>query len=395
MTHKKTGCNPLELQEYRWDVFIAHDADSFRPLGLTYELFNRINPRDFPDKMQHGVRIMVDSNFSIADQESGQLTATSVFEPSTDPDALDNLSVWSGSGTRVDEREYLYYTGIAKSDLAEAENPSDPRSLGVVPQRMFGAVSSDGGKQWKRLPKAPLVDLDSPDNLWYERSAQDNAVAGIVSVNSACRDPFVYRATEANNLFADDASEIAKGKYYMLFTARVNSENEPTGITNLHYRGCVGVAWAYSPEGPFILQEPILNLGIFSYMELPYLVMKNDRVYLFFSVQDHCIDGRASTDVHFAKSIGIEPDKRRLYGYVFEPNFSKWVPMNDRGGLIDSPQGVYGIRVFQQPDAPNKYGARGFFLPSNCERTDGFVDFSLTPLLRVEWNDDGTIRITL
>ena len=382
------------LTEYRWDVFIAHDVTTYVPLQHTFQLFNCIPRAEFPNALQFGVKILVDNAFRLGAPSYEQLTPVAHFLPSTESDVYDNLSVWSGCGTHVEGKDLLFYTAVSRQELAAAADPSDSRSLGMIPQRMFVAASEDGGLHWERCQSDPLIDLNSGENIWYERSSVDNAIEGQAQANSACRDPFVFQATVERNLFNDDATELESGKYYMLFTGRVNSKYAVDG-SDIHFRGCIGVASANRAEGPYHLRAPILNLGVFGDMELPHLVNKDGKTYMFFSVQDKCIDGTNSTDGDFAKNLGLAPDVRCSYGYVFDALTSSWIPMNDRGGHIESPAGIYGIRIYQDPDRPAQYGARGFFLPLGHPREDGYKEFTMTPNLVVDWGEDDHIRISL
>ena len=383
------------LEDYRWDIFITHDPRNFAARCPTFELFNKIDPANFPDKLQYGVKVLVDNHYEISEPSADQLSATSVFQPADAPDSLDNLSIWSGCGITHQDDLLLYYTGVSAQELACTEAPEEPKSLGMIPQRMFGAISNDRGRSWQRLPNNPLVDLANQSNNWYERDSRDNVTNGQVCVNSACRDPFVFQATEQYNIFDDDSQTIAAGRFYMLFTARVNADQAPMHQQDIHYRGCIGVAYSDSPLGPFHLQEPILNLGLFGDMELPHLITKGGEIYLIFCVQDKCIDGQTSTDSKFAAQIGIDANQRHSYGFRYNPTTQNWQPMNDRGGLIESPAGLYGIRIFNDPKQAGQFGARGFVLPNQAPQESPLQEFTLSPLLKVDWPEDARVKITL
>ena len=393
----------MSLKDYRWDVFLSHNPQTLVPEGLSFELCNQIRPEDLPDKMQYGVKVIVDQQFDIADAQADKLSVQSEFLASQNDQDLDNLSIWSGCGIRENHSDYLYYTGVSRQELADMDSPENPSSLGMIPQRIFVAISTDEGQNWQRGDNNPLIDLNDASNLWYERSAQDNQVHGQVSANSACRDPFVYKATTVLNLFSDDAETLEHGKYYLLFTARVNQDFAPAD-TDIHFRGCIGVASADNPQGPFKLQAPILNLGLFGDMELPHLVMNRGELFLFFCVQDRCIDGSISTDPEFLKRLGVPPYARCSYGYRFDSVDHQWRPMNARGGWVESPQGLYGIRFFEDPanahsSGAEAYGARGFVIPvddvNEEDREDGLAEFTLSPLMQIDWPSNNLVRAWL
>lgn len=158
--------------------------------------------------------------------------------PSTEGEAWDDYTTWTGSIINHARTWYMFYTGTNR-----AENGKIQR---------IGLVTSDDLIHWKRHSGGALIEADQQWyemfnlNLWHELT---------------WRDPWVFEWD---------------GKFHAYITARSNT-GEKSG------RGVIGyavstdlISWEVRP--------PVTEPGEFGFMEVPQLVQIEGRWYLFFSV---------------------------------------------------------------------------------------------------------------
>lgn len=370
------GYSPIDKTPI-WDSWVC-----YRPVQKDYLLYSLNNSSvDKNSFMHEQVRVRAAQTKNFKDIKDLGI----VLKPSERFEDKDNLSIWTGS-TIYDKdngKYYFYYTGRDSKDYQRvgAKEISEKPFTGMIPQRVFIA-SSDDGINWKADHK-PVIDLDLPENEWYENEswiAGDSCIKGSeanffgMPVGYACRDPFVVK---------DD------GKYIAFFAANDNKKRSKELNFDPHYRACVGVAVADSPEGPFKLKPPVLTNGKYNQMEVPMHIKKGDKHYLFFSNGWDCLDKKPAYNPEWAAKIGVEPKSYRLNCYVSDNGIlGDYKPLKGTG-IVKIPPNIYDVQFVEDKDNPGQYNAIGWFV-KNREREDGRVEqaFSLAPLMKVNWDDD-------
>ncbi|MEQ8173310.1 MAG: family 43 glycosylhydrolase, partial [Candidatus Eremiobacterota bacterium] len=153
----------------------------------------------------------------------------------------DDGPIWTGNVYKKNDGTYLFFY--------TARNHRDGQF------QRIGLARSENGVTWERSDK-PLV---VPDGTWYETME-------ISPVYRAWRDPFVIK---------DEKS----GKYLMYITAKTKYGHDI-------YKGCIALAVADEIEGPYEVKQPVLAPGLYAQMEVPQIIEKEGKVYIFFSCQE-------------------------------------------------------------------------------------------------------------
>jgi beta-fructofuranosidase len=185
-------------------------------------------------------------NTSIGHAVSQDLKSWSVLPdalyPSNKEGAFDDYTTWTGSIIRTNDQWFMFYTGGSKQES------------GLV-QRIGYATSKDL-VNWTKNPGNPVIEADP---TWYELLDRD------IWHDQAWRDPWIFQHPET-------------GKFHAFITARVNHGAADS-------RGVIGHAFSDDLDKWEVL-PPLTEPGKFGHMEVPQLVLINQRYYLFFSVQD-------------------------------------------------------------------------------------------------------------
>ncbi len=249
--------------------------------------------------------------------------------------AWDDGPIWTGNVYRNDKGEYLFfYTG---------RNHRDGQ------MQRIGLAKSKDGVNWERSDK-PLLE---PDGRYYE-TTEDSPIY------KAWRDPCVVR---------DEQS----GKYLMYFTAKTKDGDEK-------YKGCIGVAVADKLEGPYESMPPVLAPGKFAQMEVPQIIQRNDKVYLFFG----SMEKDYSPD--WAKETGGA--QSGLHCYVGDSLTGPFEPLNGDGIVTGSKDNLYTVKLADDPRRPGEFVAYGWYM----EDKGGQKAMTLAQPMRVDWKGDD-IRI--
>ncbi len=246
----------------------------------------------------------------------------------------DDLSVWSGNAYRENGKYYLFYTGRNRRDGWPPEKT----------QRIGLATSTDG-LRWRKTGK-PLLE---PDGRWYETPGSEYGETSPVC--RAWRDPVVVKEN---------------GKYYMFFTAKTR-DGDP------RYRGCIGLAVANRMEGPWEVRPPVLAPGRYAEMEVPQLIHRNNRWYLFFSTLK---EGYSPTWAEqFSPTTG-------LHCYVADRLTGPYRALNG-SGIVETPDNLYTIKLVDKPDHPGDYLAYGWYRADHGNEKA----FTLSPMMPVTWEN--------
>lgn len=247
----------------------------------------------------------------------------------------DDGPVWTGNVYKNDKGEYLFfYTG---------RNHRDGQ------MQRIGLAKSKDGVQWDRSDK-PLLE---PDGRYYE-TTEDSPIY------KAWRDPCVVK---------DEQS----GKYLMYFTAKTKEGDEK-------YKGCIGVAVADNLEGPYESLPPVLAPGKFAQMEVPQIIQRNDKVYLFFG----SMEKDYSPD--WAKETGGA--QSGLHCYVGDSLTGPFEPLNGDGIVTGSKDNLYTVKLVDDPQRPGEFVAYGWYM----EDKGGQKGMTLAQPMRVDWKGND-IRI--
>ena len=245
--------------------------------------------------------------------------------------AWDDGPIWTGNIYKNEKGEYLFfYTGRNKRD-------------GEL-QRLGMAKSKDG-INWDRAEK-PLLE---PDGRYYE-TTEDSPIF------KAWRDPCVVK---------DEQS----GKYLMYFTAKTKDGDEK-------YKGCIGVAQSDNLEGPYESLPPVLAPGKFAQMEVPQVIQKNGKVYMFFSSMEK------DYNPEWSKEVG--GPQNGLHCYVGDSLKGPFKPLNGDGIVTGSKDNLYTVKLIDDPDRPGEFVAYGWYM----EDKGGQKGLTLAQPMRVDWNGD-------
>jgi beta-fructofuranosidase len=217
-----------------WDFWLAHDTD--------HHVFYLQAPRSLGrSELRH-------HNASIGHAVSSDLTNWAVLPDALQPGpagSWDDLATWTGSVISHDDRWYMLYTGINRSE-------------GGLIQRI-GLAISDDLTTWSKHPDNPVIEVDP---RWYERLDLTRWC------DQSWRDPW---------LFIDPAD----GTPGCLITAR-SRDADPDGAGVIaRARSHDFVHWDILP--------PVTPAGEFAQVECPQLVLADGRSLIIFSCleEDH------------------------------------------------------------------------------------------------------------
>ena len=264
-----------------WDFWFAHD-----PQGSVHVFYLQA-PRDIGDPDLRHWNVSV--GHAVSDDLVRWRLRPDALEPSTLP-AWDDMSTWTGSIIRHDERWHLFYTGT--SDVEQ----------GLV-QRIGMAVSEDLDN-WERCA-APVIEADSQ---WYER-------LGSAWPDEAWRDPWVFRGED--------------GLFHLLITARSN-----TG--EVFERGCIG----HAQSADLLAWEvtgPITTPGEFGQLEVPQVLEIDGTWFLLF-----CCDAKHQSPARRRRGVGS--------GTFYVPGPSALGPFDINGALplqVDRRASRYAGRIVE------------------------------------------------
>lgn len=226
-----------------WDFWLAPRLDAGEP----FHCYFLQAPRSLPDpEMRHDqARIGHATSFNLIDWDYHGLIL-----PLGEPGEWDDWTQWTGSVTRHEGTNYLFYTGRSKSEPVNVQR--------------IGLAVSDDLFHWRKAAQNPVVEAVSP---WYEAPAADG------SNRSDCRDPWIVRYD---------------GRWLMYFTA--SAEGQPSD----RY-GVVGLATSddllHWTPGP-----PVAAPGLFGEIEVPQVFSLGNRWAMLFCTAKHAnIDGQQAT----------------------------------------------------------------------------------------------------
>lgn len=217
-------------EKWVWDFWLAQD-------GPDYHVFYLQAPRSLGDAdLRHW-------NVSIGHAVSRNLRDWRVLPDALHPsssegDAFDNYTAWTGSVIQHEGVWYLFYTGGRRSEK------------GLV--QRIGLATSVDLFHWEKHPANPLI-LAHP--RWYELLDLD------LWHDQAWRDPWVFQHP-------------ARGDFHAFITARVNYGPADGRGVIAHARSEDLVRWDVLP--------PVTEPGDFGHLEVPQLVGLGGRYYLLF-----------------------------------------------------------------------------------------------------------------
>ena len=313
---------------YLWDSWVLRDDSVTPPL---YRLFHLDAPQTPDPEARHDqarVRQAVSTDLR---------TWTDVGEAlgPGDKGRWDDQAIWTGNVYRAADGGYrFFYTGRNQRD-------------GQL-QRIGLAKSSDG-VHFSRSEHALL----EPDGRWYETTETS-------PVYKAWRDPTV-------------GTDSATGEHVMLFTARTREGDS-------RYNGCIGAARASHLDGPYTATAPVLAPGRYAQMEVPQVIERNGKVYLFFSCW--------ASDYAPAWAEATGGGQSGLHAWVGDSLTGPFSPVNGDGVVTRTDDNLYTVKLVDDPSRPGEYTALGWYVNDR----PGEKALTLSPPIPVTWEGD---RITL
>lgn len=249
----------------------------------------------------------------------------------------DDLAIWTGNVYKKNDKNFVFfYTG-------RNEREGDFQRIGL-------AHSSDGIK-WSRKG-APLIE---PDSRWYETTER-------APVCRAWRDPAIFYDEET-------------GIYHLVFTARTKT-GDPK------YRGCIGHAVSTEIDGEYEIKLPLLAPGRYAEMEVPDLIRKNGKFYLFFGVFE------PDYEPGWAEEVGTM--QRGLHCYVSDEIEGEYEPLKGHGIIAGTDTNLYSLKILPDPEEEGGYVAVGWHM-ENCGHQKAYT---LSAPMKVKWEGDN-IRIDI
>lgn len=314
-----------------WDFWFAVDGDDYH---LFYLQANKSLGN--PDLRHWNVSV---GHAHSRDLKSWTILPDAIAPTSSDDNAADSFTTWTGSVIRHGNEWLMFYTGTKRAEKGLIQRVCLARSTDLI--------------HWIKHDKNPLVELDERwyDGLkleyWHDASWRDPWI--VVDKNSA-GDPF----------------------YHMLVTCRVN-RGAPDG------RGAIG----YASSANLIdwqVGDAFLAPGWFGEMEVPQIQKIGERYYLFCSVSTrfHSAEHKAQT--------GVVPQTGVKYFSSAQPLGPYEVIGN---GFLTRPEqeGLYAGRIIQGPDTNWYFMA---FLGNNEQGE--FQGVIIDPIL-VHQADDGSLYL--
>ncbi|MFP4498309.1 MAG: glycoside hydrolase family 68 protein [Vulcanimicrobiota bacterium] len=309
---------------YLWDSWILKDDTADPPC---YRLFHLDAPDNGDPESRHHIA-------SVRQAVSTDLKNWKDLGPTLEPGKKgewDDKAIWTGNVYKKENGEYLFfYTG---------RNERDDQI------QRIGLARSEDGINWKKEEK-PILE---PDGRWYETDEPS-------PIYKAWRDPEIVK---------DEKS----GKYLMYFTAKTKDGDEK-------YKGCIGLAQADNLEGPYEALPPVLAPGKYAQMEVPQIIKRNDKVYLFFSSMEK------DYNPEWADKIG--GPQCGLHAYVGDSLKGPFKPLNGDGVITGSKDNLYTVKFLEDPENPDEFVAMGWYM----EDKDGQKGFTLSKPLPVKWEGD-------
>jgi len=228
---------------YVWDFWLAPRLSAGEP----FHCYFLQAPRALPDpEMRHDhARIGYATSYDLIEwQYHGPIL------PLGAAGAWDDWTQWTGSVTRFDGKNYLFYTGRSKSEPVNVQR--------------IGLAVSDDLFTWEKSTENPVLAAAQP---WYAAPSPTGAI------RSDCRDPWILRHGD---------------RWLMYYTASA------AGVPRERC-GVVGIAT--SPDlirwtpGP-----PVAEPGIFGEVEVPQVFPLGNRWAMLFCTARHAsIDGVRAT----------------------------------------------------------------------------------------------------
>jgi len=321
---------------FLWDSWIFVDkagGEGLKETGssqkgeVTYRLYHLDAPMSKDPDERHG-KATIRQAVS-ADMKNWKDVGTALG--SGPEGSWDDGPIWTGNVYQKDNGEYLlFYTGRNKRDGE---------------MQRIGLARSKDGIHWDR-PDKPLIE---PDGRWYETTEPSPII-------KAWRDPAVVKDEKT-------------GKHYMYFTAKTKGGDE-------RYKGCIGLAVADEIDGKYKALPPALAPGKFAQMEVPQVIMKNDKVYLFFNSMEKDYDPK------WAKKVG--GPQNGLHCYVGKSLTGPFEPLNGTGIVTGSKDNLYTVKFIEDPGRPGEYLAYGWYMEDKNDRKA----MTLSQPMPVNWEND-------
>lgn len=325
--HKKSVDKPVENDggyappgRYLWDSWILKDGENYHLFHL--DAPGNVKPEQIHDmaRVRHAV-----SKDLINWKDKGSL-----FENAPNG-SWDDGATWTGNVYKAENGGYLFfYTG---------RNQRDGQ------MQRIGLARSKDGKSWDR-PDVPLLE---PDGRWYETTEPS-------PIYKAWRDPCVVKDEKT-------------GKHIMYFTAKTKGGDEK-------YKGCIGIAEADEIDGEYDVKPPVLAPGLYAQIEVPQIVQKNGKVYMFFSSAEKDYNPEWAEKVGGAQS--------GLHCFVGESLKGPFKPLNGTGIVTGSKDNLYTVKLVSDPDRNGEYVAMGWYM----ENKNGQKAFTLSKPMKVNWEGD-------
>ncbi len=219
----------LYSQQYRiWDFWATS-------VGRTHHLFYLKAPRTGLPQSRHDQAVI---GHAISTDWEHWVPQVDALRPPLFP-AWDDLSLWTGSVIRSDTHWLMFYTG------------RDRRSR----TQNIGVAESDDLSSWQRSPSEPILP---PDSQWYVTAPEES------SETFTWRDPYAVR-------------DAATGLYYLFIAA--HDRRQVPG-----YSGAVAAAVSEDLRH-WSLLPPVLSPGWFRDLEVPTVIQRQGRWYLYCSVK--------------------------------------------------------------------------------------------------------------
>ncbi len=208
----------------------------------------------------------------------------------------DDLALWTGSIIEKDGIYYMFYTGRGRANFWG---------------QYVGLATSTDLKTWERCEKNPVLRAGQ-----YYCDVAEGVACNFNSV-PAWRDPYVFYDVETE-------------QYCMALCARLHSGENM-------YNGAVGLATSQNLID-WELQPALLAPNRYAEMEVPQVIVHNDKHYLFFSTWDHKYDPEWKE---------ISGGGNGLHCYMSDSLRGEYVPVNGNGVVFSEHQSIYAPRIIQ------------------------------------------------
>jgi beta-fructofuranosidase len=226
-----------------WDFWLAPRLDASEP----FHCYFLQAPRSLPDpEMRHDrARIGHATSANLIDWDYH-----GTILPLGERGEWDDWTQWTGSVTRHDGNNSLFYTGRSRSESSNVQR--------------IGLAVSDDLYHWTKSPNNPLVQAVAP---WYEAPDPDG------SKRSDCRDPWIIRFDN---------------RWLMYYTASAaGGRPDRYGVVGLAISDDL-LHWTPAP--------PVAAPGVFGEIEVPQVFPLGKRWVMLFCTAKHAIfDGKRAT----------------------------------------------------------------------------------------------------